>query len=174
MPKIKKGLTPQEKKAVEGIVLGKTKRQAIQEAYNCKNLKVVDEMGQKVFKRERVIDELDFYRSKEREQLLPKATERINEILSLAPPNKPNWETVRKTSEGVINRAVPKNESLKIEQFNFIGRFINLNKLKELYPGLSPTRQKEIEVIEEGEEIDNEEDIRKGEEIDNSYRTNTL
>jgi len=169
MSKVKKGLTPQEQKAVAGLILGKTKRQAIKDSYNCRSLKVADEIGQKVFNRDRVVKELELYRNKEREVLLPLATQRYEDILRSQPKNKPNWETIRKASSEVVGRNTDeKTGGLTIDQYNFISKFINFNASGIKKPKINNQRSP-IEVIEErgslleeGNENSEEKDINGG------------
>jgi hypothetical protein len=123
-----KTLTPKEKKAIEGIKQGKTKRQAINEAYNCKNLKVADVIGQKVFKKEKVIQELELLRERERRELLPKAMDKINEILSSVPEKSPSWDVINKASQKVLDRAFTDKSTKEDEIKKFSNQFIKIDK----------------------------------------------
>ena len=168
MSKVKKGLTPQEQKAVAGLMLGKTKKQAIKDAYNCKNMKVAETIGTRVFKRQRVMEELEACRNRERDILLPLAVQRIEEILRSQPKNKPNWETIRKASSEVVGRNTDeKTGGLTLNQYNFLSRFYNLKALGKS----APKTNKETEpivieergsLLEEGNENSEERDINGG------------
>lgn len=105
-----KTLTAKEKKAIEGLKSGKTKRQAVFEAYNCKNLAVADKIGQKLFKKEKVVKELQIWREKEREELLPKAMKKVDEILSANPDKAPSWDIISKTGLRIIDRNLDQKE----------------------------------------------------------------
>ena len=144
-----KMLNAQEKKAIEGIKDGKTKRGAIMQAYNCKNVQVADVIGQRVFKRQRVLEELQLLREQERKQLLPKALKRMDEILDAKPDKPPSWDIIQKVAQGVVTRSY-ENEEEKSELQLFLGGIINVSKLKDLMK--TGNEIKEAEVIEEVKE----------------------
>lgn len=142
-----KPLTIKEKKAIEGIMAGKSKRRAIKDAYDCKSLAVADVIGQKVFKREKVIKELQVWREKEKD-LIPKSYKVIDNILSTEPKGNPTWDVLRKTAENNILRVKQDEAVNKTTTLNFYSRFIKSpNKIKEL-------TSKSIEIVQEDNSIE--------------------
>lgn len=118
-----KTLTTKEKKAAEGILAGKTIRQAIMEAYSCKSLVVADALGQQVFKRKKLIDYLQIYRDSHKE-LIPKALAVLDNILETTAKGEVTWDVQRKTAEDILRRAFEEEDKTKItKRVEFIKQF---------------------------------------------------
>lgn len=133
-----KRLTHKEKKAIQGILQGKSKRRAIMDAYDCKSISTADSLGQEVFKKDKVLNELKVWEEKERRDLLPKAIKKIEEILDSRPQKPPSWDIIQKASNNVINRTMGKEEDnatfelgAKFIEERILRRIINVPKAEK-------------------------------------------
>lgn len=128
-PTKEKQLTPKEKKAIEGIIAGETKRKSIMQAYACKSPEVADVIGQRVFKRERVIAKLQEYKEAEID-LVPKAIETLKAILDAPVKDvEASYDTKRKAAEGILLRNMDKGKGEKAPAIQFIDKYLNLQEM---------------------------------------------
>ena len=127
-----KTLTPKEKKAIANLKSGKSKRQSIMEAYDCKNLMTADKIGQKVFKKEKVVKELQLWRDREREELLPLAYQKRKDILSSNISKKVSDDVIRKTAKEVFDESLSTKDTERTAIITLTNKFWDTNRAKEL------------------------------------------
>ena len=125
-----KPLTPKERKAVELLLAGKSKRQAIAGAYNVKSVRVADVIAQQVFKRDRVINSLQVFYNKQAE-LVPKALKVIENILDNTPEDKLKWDTQGKTALALLERISKAEETNAERGKSFLKQIIDVEKAEK-------------------------------------------